>query len=1006
MALNKYIFSVNVDFSQRELLNAVLQNLFQAPLIPIEGQVYYDSLYNVPHYWNENEWIPWERPIHRKYNSQAEMIADQQYQLKQFIYYDGTIYWEYLGTTNGDISDYNPFGQESDIYVPYTGATGNVDLGIFNITLNSVIFNDDNVAVAPRELAWNPDKNTLDLGMGLGGSVQQIGMETYYTPVKNQTGSLIPDGTFVMATGSLGNSGRITVAPAVTDGSINSRYMLGVTTHDILNGGDGLVTWFGEIRGFNTNTKAPVGETWVDGTVLWANPNIPGGFTNVEPAAPNLKISVAQVISAGNNGVIFVRPTLGMNLTDLHNVDAFNPNDKDLISYDFALGHWNSKSLGQLIGGTSTQFLKGDGSLDNNVYYLASNPSGFTSNAGTVTSISTDNGISGGPITVSGTISLTGQASSFHNLSTNGFVVRTGVNSILTREIVAGNGIEITNGDGISGDTIISLSESSYSFGEDSFTYSGSTEFTLSINVPYAVEVFLNGQRLVQNLDWTITNNVVTVTQPLDTDNPDEIVITYFYNTPDIVSPAITGSGTANFITKWNGSNSVTNSSIQDDGITVNLTSSEVLLSNIGTVTSEDEFLAYHVTEGIKRITGSNLLTAIGGASTGDLHDPVTIGTANGLSLLSQELSLGLASSGVTGALSGTDWNTFNSKIGGTIASGQIAFGTGNGTIGGDIDLIWDNLNKRFGIGLLNPDAAIDVFSNQFPVGSFKRETSLTGGSLSIISGVASGYSLRTISTGDMVDGFGGGIVFSIQDISSSSLIDSNIIGRIYARRDGADSRGSMQFFVTGSLATTPSITIRNSGNVGFATADPTEVVDVNGNIRIRSLTTTQGDFVQADANGVFNRRTAAQVLTQIGAAPISHTHNASQITSGTFGLGDYIFQNNLIINGQVYSPIYDKGNSGTGTVTFNWDDGNKQIITLTGNPTFVFSNPQSGGDYQIIITQDDLGGKSITWPTDIKWKGGITPTLTGVANSEDVVTISYNGTSYYAIFNGDFKTA
>jgi hypothetical protein len=40
----------------------------------------------------------------------------------------------------------------------------------------------------------------------------------------------------------------------------------------------------------------------------------------------------------------------------------------------------------------------------------------------------------------------------------------------------------------------------------------------------------------------------------------------------------------------------------------------------------------------------------------------ITLGTANGLSLSEQTLSLGLASSGVTGALSGTDWNTFNGK--------------------------------------------------------------------------------------------------------------------------------------------------------------------------------------------------------------------------------------------------------------------------------------------------------------------------------------------------------
>ena len=52
---------------------------------------------------------------------------------------------------------------------------------------------------------------------------------------------------------------------------------------------------------------------------------------------------------------------------------------------------------------------------------------------------------------------------------------------------------------------------------------------------------------------------------------------------------------------------------------------------------------------------------AIGNISS-STHNPLTIGTANGLSLATQVLSLGLASSGVTGALSGTDWNTFNNK--------------------------------------------------------------------------------------------------------------------------------------------------------------------------------------------------------------------------------------------------------------------------------------------------------------------------------------------------------
>jgi hypothetical protein len=49
-------------------------------------------------------------------------------------------------------------------------------------------------------------------------------------------------------------------------------------------------------------------------------------------------------------------------------------------------------------------------------------------------------------------------------------------------------------------------------------------------------------------------------------------------------------------------------------------------------------------------------------ANTAVRHNAVTLGTANGLSLSIQQLSLGLASASTIGALSSTDWNIFNNK--------------------------------------------------------------------------------------------------------------------------------------------------------------------------------------------------------------------------------------------------------------------------------------------------------------------------------------------------------
>ena len=94
-------------------------------------------------------------------------------------------------------------------------------------------------------------------------------------------------------------------------------------------------------------------------------------------------------------------------------------------------------------------------------------------------------------------------------------------------------------------------------------------------------------------------------------------------------------------------------------------------------------------------------------ALASSVHNPVTLGTANGLSLSTQKLSLGLASSGVTGALSGTDWNTFNGKFNTPTGLTTNFLPKWNGSAFGNSQIFDDGTNT--GIGTPTPDAKLDV---------------------------------------------------------------------------------------------------------------------------------------------------------------------------------------------------------------------------------------------------------------------------------------------------------
>ena len=182
------------------------------------------------------------------------------------------------------------------------------------------------------EMSWSTDEETVKLIMD--GTTLYMGQDTF-VHVRNNTASIITKGTAVYATGTLGASGRITVAPMIANGTIAGRLFIGLAAEDIAIGADGQVCSYGKIRGINTTA-------YNDGDVLWISPTVAGQLTATEPTAPNLKIATAFVIHDATNGTLMVRAEQGNDLHSDQRVQVSGLTNNDVLTWNNANQRWEN----------------------------------------------------------------------------------------------------------------------------------------------------------------------------------------------------------------------------------------------------------------------------------------------------------------------------------------------------------------------------------------------------------------------------------------------------------------------------------------------------------------------------------------------------------------------------------------------------------------------------------------------------------------------------------------
>jgi len=222
---------------------------------------------------------------------------------------------------------------------------GLVGGGAFAQPIDSLFFKTsvppNNVDTA--KMRWDSELGTVVLGM-YDAVPNELGFKNFWL-VKNQTGSTITKGSIVYANGTVGASGRITVAKFIANGSIDAKYLLGITAHDLSNGEDGYVISFGKIRQVNTDTFAA-------GAILYPSPTTAGVWTDVEPVAPNLDMPIGFCInSSSNNGTIAIRVASGYKLSELHDVQITSPVTNASLYYSGGL--WRDTTPTLLVSDTA-----------------------------------------------------------------------------------------------------------------------------------------------------------------------------------------------------------------------------------------------------------------------------------------------------------------------------------------------------------------------------------------------------------------------------------------------------------------------------------------------------------------------------------------------------------------------------------------------------------------------------------------------------------------------------
>jgi len=247
---------------------------------------------------------------------------------------------------------------------------------------------------------------------------------------------------------------------------------------------------------------------------------------------------------------------------------------------------------------------------------------------------------------------------------------------------------------------------------------------------------------------------------------------------------------------------------------------------------------------------------------------------------------------------------------------------------------------------------------------------------------------------------------------AAGALMDSELtaIASVKALNQGVATTDSPAF--AGLTVDTTTLAVDSTNNrVGIGTSSPSEKLEIQeGNISVKSSTISQETpfYFMRDDSGQ-----TADYVASIGMQAASSYDWRGVITFNTKSGSAY---NNTAIEERMRitadgvvefkAGITEDAVTLTGTsTTIDLATATNFTHTLTGATTYTFSNPATTGNataFTLKVIQDSTA-RTITWPASVDWAGGTAPTLTATSGGVDVFvfyTID-GGTTYYGFTAG-----